>query len=63
MAQNPEEELAEWRMLKSWLMDYPHDDDQASINESIHNAPARQVVKHILDEFQRLKEIAYGNKK
>jgi len=60
--QSPEEELEEWRALKGWLMDYPSCEDDIAINNAIHNAPARQIVKHIQDEFQRLKMKYYAEK-
>jgi len=50
-----EEELKEWRELKSWLMDYPCDEDDAKFNKMIEDAPARAIVKYIKGAHIHLK--------
>jgi hypothetical protein len=56
MKQPIEEELQEWRILKSFLIDYPCNSEQAKFNELIEAAPARVIVKFILDENKFLRE-------
>jgi len=56
MNQPIEEELKEWRELKSWLMNHQWDEKDAKFNELIANAPARAIVKVILNERRLLIE-------
>jgi len=54
--QSVEEELAEWRVMKSLLMNpYPTKENE-KFNKLIEDAPARAIVKFFMDEQQSLKD-------